>query len=65
MDAVEVLEFVVKCQVPRDEVEEYVCKLRQGNRLINVPSGFTCRDAFDCGEDPSLETAVIRASYRR
>lgn len=65
MDAVEVLELVVKCQVPREEVDEYVCKLRHGDRLVSVPNDFTCRDAFDCGEDPSEATAVIRACYKR
>jgi hypothetical protein len=61
--SLEVIEVVVKCRVPRDEVEDYVIKLRCGEERLPVPEGLKCKDAFDSYETMDPETAIIRAGY--
>jgi hypothetical protein len=63
MDEIQVIEVTVKCRVPRDELEDYVIRLRRGDRLLPVPEGLRCKDAFDCFETTDPEMAVIRAGY--
>jgi hypothetical protein len=60
---IRIVEVMVKCRVPRDEVEEHVIKLRCGEERLPVPEGLRCRDAFDCNETEDSETATIRAGY--
>ncbi len=62
--SVQVVEMVVKCRVPREEVEEYVIRLRSGEKLVKVPEGFSCKDAFDSYEANDPDTAIIRAGFR-
>lgn len=59
----QVIEMVVKCCVPRDEADEYIYRLRNGEPLVGVPEGLACRDAFEAGaaEDPTA--VIIRAGY--
>ncbi len=61
--SLEVIEVVVKCRVPRDEVEDYVIKLRRGEQRLPVPDGLSCKDALDSYETMDPETAIIRAGY--
>jgi hypothetical protein len=62
--SLEVVEMVVKCQVPREESEEFVTRLRNGERLLEVANGFTCADAFDTFEWPDGHNTIIRIGYR-
>ncbi len=63
--SIQVVEMVVKCRVPRDEVEEYVHRLRAGERIIPVPDGLKCKDAFDLYDFEDPQIGVIRAGYGR
>jgi hypothetical protein len=63
VDGIEIVEVVVKCRVPRDEVEEHVIRMRRGEEQLPVPAGLRCRDAFDCHETEDPELATIRAGY--
>jgi hypothetical protein len=63
MEDVQVIEVTVKCRVPRDELEDYVIRLRRGDPLLPVPKGLTCKDAFDSYETTDPETAILRAGY--
>ena len=63
--SLEVMEVVVKCRVPRDEAEDYVIRLRSGEKLVHVPDGLACKDAFDCYESKDPELTVIRAGFGR
>ena len=49
---------------PRDEMEEYIIKLRRGEERLPVPAGLTCTDAFDSFETSDPDAALIRAGYR-
>jgi hypothetical protein len=55
--------MVVKCRVPRDEVEDYVIRLRSGENLVETPQGLICKDAFDLSEYSDTQTAVIQAGF--
>jgi hypothetical protein len=59
------MEVVVKCRVARDEVEDTVIRLRSGERLVRVPDGLNCKDAFDCYESADPAVAVLRVGYGR
>lgn len=63
MTGIEILEMVVKCRVPRDELEDYIIKLRRGEERLPVPAGLTCKDAFDSLDSHECEAAVVRACY--
>ena len=65
MSAVEVLEMQVKLRVPRDEVEDYVIRLRSGEPIIRVPDGLSCRDAFDSFETDDPDVVILRAGFGR
>ena len=61
--SIQVVEMVVKCRVPRDEVEDYVIRLRSGENLVETPQGLICKDAFDLSEYSDTQTAVIQAGF--
>jgi hypothetical protein len=63
--SIQIVELVVKCRVPRDEVDEYVCRLRAGERLIPVPDELKCKDAFDLYDFEDPQIGVIRAGFGR
>ena len=62
---VQVVELVVKCRVPRDEAEDFVIRLRNGERLVEVPAEMRCKDAFESYETSDPETAIVRAGFGR
>jgi hypothetical protein len=65
MEDLKVIEMTVKCRVPRDELEDFVIRLRRGDRLLPVPDGLRCRDAFDDSFDTmDPDIAIVRAGYR-
>lgn len=64
MSSLQVVEMVVKCRVPRDEVDEYIYKFRTGDKIVRVPEGLSCKDAFDTCETMEEESTIIRAGYR-
>ena len=59
----QVIEVVVKCRVPTEEVEDHIIKLRRGDEILPVPGGLICRDAFECCEQAEAETTVVHAGY--
>ncbi len=61
----QIVEMTVKLQVPRDEMEDYIIRLRQGERIVDVPEGFTCKDAFDSYETSDANVAILRAGFSR
>jgi hypothetical protein len=63
--SLEVVEVVVKCRVPRDESEEVVMRLRKGERLVGVPEGLSCKDAFDLCDYSASDSTIIRAGFAR
>jgi hypothetical protein len=65
MSSVEVLEMQVKLRVPRQEIEDYVIRLRSGEPIIRVPDGLSCKDAFDSYETSDPDIAILRAGFRR
>jgi hypothetical protein len=62
--SIEIVEMTVKCRVPQDEAEDYIIKLRRGDERLPVPSGMSCRDAFECFEATDPDVTLIRAGYR-
>jgi hypothetical protein len=63
--SLEVIEMVVNCRVPREESEEYVIRLRSGERLVHVPVEFHCHDAFDIQDQTDPATTIIRSRFAR
>ncbi|MEN6494604.1 MAG: hypothetical protein ABFD16_09965 [Thermoguttaceae bacterium] len=65
MSSVEVLELQVKLRVPRDEMEDYVIRLRSGEPIIRIPEGLSCKDAFDSYETSDPDMVILRAGFAR
>lgn len=65
MSTVEVLEMQIKLRVPRDEMEDYVIRLRSGESIIRVPEGLSCKDVFDSYETSDPNIAILRAGFGR
>jgi len=63
--SVQVIEMVVKCRVPREDTEEYVLKFRDGEKVVPVPEGLSCKDAFALYDNNDVETAIVRAGFGR
>jgi len=61
--SIQVVEMVVKYRVPRDEVDDYIYKFRIGEKLVRVPEGLVCKDAFDTCETMDPQSVIIRAGY--
>jgi hypothetical protein len=60
---VQVIEVVVKCCVPRDEVDDYIYRFRNGEAVVGIPEGLACKDAFEAGMAEDPESVIIRAGY--
>jgi hypothetical protein len=62
---IQVVEVKLKCQVPRFEVEDYICRFRSGEKLVSVPEGLSCKDAYVLGEVGDEEMGTICVSLGR